>query len=190
VAHPREQTSAVSISLPSEDTLRSVIGSTYDPHAALNVIKMMAGTEDMYAAATGFIRALFETPGVDPRTREMIMLRAAKVLNCPYEWEANSVLARNIGLNSEEIEAAASDGPVSGVNADYVLICKVTDELSLEATLSDETLKQMLTRYGDVVCRKLILIIGWFNLLARFLNGCRVPLEDFEKLGAKTNPLS
>jgi len=79
---------------------------------------------------------------------------------------------------------------VTGVHADFVLICRATDELSLDATLTDATLSEMLSRYGDVVSRKLILIIGWFNLLARFLNGCRVPLEDFEKLDKRSDPLA
>ena len=180
----------VSVSLPTEQILRSVIGPSYEPDNVLNVIKMMAGTEDMYPAAVGFIRALFQARDVDPKTREMIMLRAAKVLHCPYEWEANTVLAKNVGLSDLEIEAAGSEGVVTGVHADFVLICRATDELSLDATLTDATLSEMLSRYGDVVSRKLILIIGWFNLLARFLNGCRVPLEDFEKLDKRSDPLA
>jgi len=187
--HANEPVSAVAIPLPTDEVARVVIGPTYDPTQVLNVIKMMAGTEDMYPASVGFIRALFDTRDVDPKTREMIMLRAAKVLHCRYEWEANAVLAKNIGLSDLEIEAAGSEGAVSGIHVDYVLICKATDELSVSANLTDATLTELLSRYGDGVCRKLILIIGWFNLLARFLNGCRVPLEDFEKLNQKTNPL-
>jgi hypothetical protein len=29
----------------------------------------------------------------------------------------------------------------------------------------------------------------WFNLLSRFLNGCRVPLETTDKIGTGTSPL-
>jgi alkylhydroperoxidase family enzyme len=184
------QSAKVTVSLPTDEAARAVIGPAYDSHNVLNVIKMMAGTEDMYPAAVGFIRALFQAKEVDPKTREMIMLRAAKVLHCPYEWEANTVLAKNVGLSDLEIEAAGSAEAVTGIHDDYVLICRATDELSLDATLTDATLTQLLSRYGDIACRKLILMIGWFNLLARFLNGCRVPLEDFEKLDKRTDPLA
>ena len=61
--------------------------------------------------------------------------------------------------------------------------------MSNDATLRDETLRQLLDRYGDVISRKLILMIAWFNLLSRFLNGCRVPLETTDKIGAGTSPL-
>jgi hypothetical protein len=98
-------------------------------------------------------------------------------------------MAANAGLSSAEIEAAAQEGPVSGINPEYVLLCKATDELSTTATLTDETLTEMLDRYDEVICRKLVLMIAWFNLLSRFLNGCRVPLETTDKIGNRTSPI-
>jgi hypothetical protein len=34
-----------------------------------------------------------------------------------------------------------------------------------------------------------VLLIAWFNLLSRFLNGCRVPLETTDKIGHRTAPI-
>jgi len=187
--YPTEYSSQLSIPLPEDDEVGKVMGLDYDPIKTLNVIKMMAGTDDMYAATAGFIKALFQAQGIEAKTREMIMLRAAKILNSPYEWQANVILGKNAGLTDEEIEAAASDGPVAGVKPDYVLVCKATDELSQMATLTDATVAELLERYGAVISRKLILIISWFNLLSRFLNGCRVPLETSDKLGTSASPL-
>jgi alkylhydroperoxidase family enzyme len=190
MAYPTPYTSTIFVPLPSDEELRDLIGSNFAADKMLNVLKMMAGAGDMYGPTVGFINAIFQTSGVDPRIREMIMLRAAVVLNSPYEWQANVILARNVGLNQKEIEASASDGPVTGINPDYVLICKATDELSMTASLSDETLSALLVEYGDVVTRKLILIVGWFNLLSRFLNGCRVQLDSSDKIGHGTSPFS
>jgi alkylhydroperoxidase/carboxymuconolactone decarboxylase family protein YurZ len=127
--------SKIAFHLHSDEVLKGVIGGNYNSAKVLNVIKMMAGTEDMFEAATGFIEAMFQAKGVDPRIREMIMLRVGKVLNSPYEWQANAILARNAGLSEEEIESAASDGPVANVDPRFVLVCKATDELSTRATL-------------------------------------------------------
>jgi alkylhydroperoxidase family enzyme len=73
------------IPLPSDEAIRKVVGKSYDPATALNVVKMFAGTEDMFEAVIGLVKAVFQTQGIDPKTREMIILRAAKVLNSPYE---------------------------------------------------------------------------------------------------------
>jgi 4-carboxymuconolactone decarboxylase len=189
MAYPTAYTSAVAIPLPSEQAVQQIMGKSYDPQRTLNVLKMFAGTEDLYEATIGIVHAMFQAKGIDPRTREMIILRAAKVLNAPYEAQANVQMAKNAGLSSAEIDAAATDGSVSGINPEYVLVCKVTDELSKSGTLRDETLRELLDRYGETVSRKIVLMIGWFNMLSLFLNGCRVPLETTDKVGTRTSPL-
>jgi alkylhydroperoxidase family enzyme len=190
MAGPANYTSKVAIPLPSDDAVRRVIGNSYSPEKTLNVIKMFAGTEDMFTATIGLVKAIFQTQGVDPKLREMIILRAATVLNAPYEWQANTQMAKNTGLSAKEIDAAGSDGPVVGINPEYVLVCKATDELSKSGTLQDETLSELMNRYGDAITRKLVLMIAWFNLLSRFLNGCRVPLETTDKIGTGTSPFA
>jgi alkylhydroperoxidase family enzyme len=189
MAHPAHDTPKVVIPLPSDEDIRRIIGNSYDPETTLNVIKMFAGTEDLFDATIGLVKAIFSAQGIDPKTREMIILRAATVLDTPYEWQANTQMARNTGLSPQEIDAAASDGPVAGVSPDYVLVCKATDELSASGTLRDETLRGLLDRYGETISRKIVLMIAWFNLLSRFLNGCRVPLETTDKIGTGTSPL-
>jgi alkylhydroperoxidase family enzyme len=189
MANTAHQTSKVAIPLPSDEAVRRIIGKSYNPEKTLNVIKMFAGTEDMFEATIGLVKAIFQARGIDPKLREMIILRAATVLNAPYEWQANTQMAKNTGLSANEIEAAGSDGPVVGINPEYVLVCKATDELSKNGTLRDETLSELLNRYGDAITRKLVLMIAWFNLLSRFLNGCRVPLETTDKIGTGTSPL-
>jgi alkylhydroperoxidase family enzyme len=190
MAHRAHDTPLVAIPLPSDEAVRRVIGKSYDPEKTLNVIKMFAGTEDMFDATIGLVKAIFKAQGVDPKTREMIILRAAKVLDSSYEWQANTQMAKNVGLSVKEIDAASSDGPVIGINPEYVLVCKATDELSTSGTLRDETLSELLEKYGETISRKIVLMIAWFNLLSRFLNGCRVPLETTDKIGTGTSPLA
>src|SRR5271157_1580664 len=140
MAKPSHYASKVAIPPPPDEAVRRIMGNSYNPEKTLNVIKMFAGTEDLFEATIGLVKAIFETQGVDPKLREMIILRAASVLNAPYEWQANAQMAKNAGLSSREIDAAGSDGPVAGINPEYVLVCKATDELSKTGTLRDETL--------------------------------------------------
>ena len=189
MTYPTDYPTSVVIPLPDEGLVRRVIGDSYDPAAALNVVKMFAGTEDMFGATVGLVKAVFGAEGVDPKLRQIIILRAAKILNAPYEWQANVPMSLNNGLTQLEIDAAATDGPVTGIGSDYVLVCLATDEMSKSGTLTDTTLQALRDRFGDVLARKFVLIIAWFNLLSLFLNGCRVPLETTDKIGAKKSPL-
>jgi hypothetical protein len=60
-------------------------------------------------------------------------------------------MANNAGLSSAEIDAAATDGPVSGINPEYVLVCNATVEFSKSGTLRDEILRELLDRYGETL---------------------------------------
>jgi alkylhydroperoxidase family enzyme len=177
------------IPLPDDDDVRRVLGQNYDQHTTLNVVKMFAGTGDMCQATLGLVRAVFASAGVDPKLRQAIILRAATVLNAPYEWQANVPMSRNNGLTENEIERIGTPGPVSGVAPALALICTAADEMYTAGTLTDQTLETLLDAHGETITRKLILMIAWFSLLSLFLNGCRVPMEVSDKIGSKRSPL-
>jgi Carboxymuconolactone decarboxylase family len=48
--------------------------------------------------------------------RELIILRSAYLLDCPYEWQANIVMAKNTGCTQEQIDAMTSQGPPTGLD--------------------------------------------------------------------------
>jgi Carboxymuconolactone decarboxylase family len=186
---PTSYSQSVVVPLPADGDIRAVIGEGYDPDNTLNVIKMFAGTGEFYPVLTGMVRAIFGTPDIDAKHREMIILRAASILDVPYEWQANRVMASNAGLTEAEIEATTSEGPVSGVAPEYILICTATDELLRTGTLTDDTLSAMLDMFGPVVTRKYSVTIAWFSMLSLFLNATRTPLETTDKIGSRTSPL-
>src|SRR6202000_2979582 len=122
---------------PADGGIRAVTGEDYDPDTRLNVIKMFAGTGEFYPALIDMVRTIFGTPDINDKHREMIILRAASILDVPYEWQANKVMASNAGLTDAEIQATTSDRPVSGIAPEYMLICNATDELLRTGTLTD-----------------------------------------------------
>lgn len=188
MSKPTPYATNVAIALPTEEAVRKAMGETYKPDV-LNVTKMLAGTGDCFPAVVALVKALFQPADIDAKLREVVTLRAAALLNAPYEWQQNARMALNTGLSQDEIDAVAADGPVQELAPDHVLGCAAVDELVRNGTLTDETLSGLLNRYGEVGTRKLILAIGYFTLLAMFLNGCRVPLETSDKIGSSTSPL-
>ena len=189
MAKPTPYQTKVAVPLPDESDVEKAAGHGYDPESTLHVLKMFAGTEDMYPALIGIVQAMFGTSGIDSKHREVIIMRAASVLNCPYEWQANAQMAANAGLTTAEIDAVAADGPVRGIDAEYVLLATATDELLKTGTLTDPTLQTLLDTFDTVVTRKYIAMIGWFSMLSLFLNGTRVPMETRDKIGSRTSPL-
>ena len=106
-----------------------------------------------------------------------------------HEWEANEVFARNVGLTDEQIALLCTDGPVTGLDPVSTLISRATDEITQQVALSDDTLAQLLERFGPSLTTKYILDISWFNMLSRFLLSTRVPREtDQAVLEGRTSP--
>lgn len=187
---PTTYAATVTVPLPDDDIIRPVIeayyGGTYQPDMTLNVVKMFAGTGAHFPGVIDVVNAIFGPDGINPKHRQTCMMRVAKVLNAPYEWQIHSAIGRNVGLNDDEIAAFASDGPVAGVGSDYILLCRACDELVGAKTLTDETLTELLATIGDVSTRKYILSISFFIFMGLWLNGCRVPLETTDKVGGTT----
>jgi alkylhydroperoxidase family enzyme len=180
---------SVAIPLPTDEQLGTEPVAKLKPANDLNVARMLAGTADMFDGVAGLVHAVFQAKDIDPKMRELIILRSAYLLDCPYEWQANIVMAKNTGCTQKQIDAMTSQGPPTGLDDKTALVVLATDEITESGTLTDATLQRLRDTYDDVICRKFILIIAWFNLLARFLNGCRVPLETGDKLGSRTSPL-
>lgn len=191
MAYPAPYTSQVTVPLPSDEAFARIAGDAFDPAMTLDVFKMFSGTEEMWEGIIGLVTAVFKDPshGVEEKTRELIVLRTAKLLNAPYGWITDVKMATNAGLSAGEIEAAASDGPVTGISPELVLACKAVDELTMSGTLRDETLSELLQEHGDKNFRKIIFVISFFNLVMRYVNGCRVPLEVTDKVETRTSPL-
>jgi hypothetical protein len=52
---PTSYKQSVAVALPSDGDIRAVMGENYNPDTTLNVIKMFAGTEEMYPALVGMV---------------------------------------------------------------------------------------------------------------------------------------
>jgi alkylhydroperoxidase family enzyme len=180
----------VTIPLPSDEDLPQEIVEQLANVAPIHVMRMFAGTEDMFPGIVALIKGIFTAKGIDPKLREVIILRTASLLNCAYEWEANVVFARNVGLTDEQIALLCNDGPVTGLDPLSNLISRATDEITLQAAISDEALAQLLEQFGPSIASKFIVAISWFNMLSRFLLSTRVPRETNDAaLVGRTSPL-
>ncbi len=114
----------------------------------------------------------------DARKREIAILRVGHVNRAPYVWHHHVIIGKNTGLTDEEIEKIACEGPVTSLDEEGNLLCRVAEEISRDVRLSDEALAQIVERYGNRGATELILCCCWFNLAARFTESTRVQVEE------------
>ncbi len=179
----------VAIPLPRDEELSQANRDQLARMSPINVVRMFAGTEELFLGSLALSQSIFTSKDIDPKLRETLMLRISHLIDCAYEWRANVAFGRNVGLTDDQIVLLRNDGPVTGLDPASNLICRVTDEITLHHAVSDEALSQLIDLYGPRKASKYILTICWFNLLGSFLLSTRVPLEtDPAILASRTSP--
>ena len=164
------------IPLPTDDEITSEHREILEKVPPLNVFRMVAGTRRGLRPFLQLGGAVLSS-SLDARRREIAVLRVAHATNAGYERAQHERLARNAGVTCREIEVIASEEPVSSLDDESNLICRVADEVSRNVRLSDDALGQILDRYGSREAAELILLVSYYNMVSRFLESTRVELE-------------
>jgi alkylhydroperoxidase family enzyme len=166
----------VKIPLPDEDDLpvdiREIVSAS-----PLNVTKMMANAPASFLGFQEFAGGILFKSEFDPRKREIAVCRIGHVTKANYEWTHHVRVAKRLGITDEEIRIIGSENPVTSLDEEGNLLCRVADEISLDVRLSDDALSQILERYGARGATELILCCSYFNMISRFLESTRVELE-------------
>lgn len=166
------------VPLPKDANLPADVRQVLATLPPLNVFRMMANVPASFRPWMDLAMSILFGSDFDPRKREIAVLRTAHVTRSVYEWIQHVAVGKQAGLSDTEIAAIAADGPVTGLDAEGNLLCRVADEISHDIRLSDDALAQLLERYGVRQTSELILCVSYFNMLSRFLESTRVELES------------
>lgn len=174
------------IALPTDDELPPEHREMLTKVPPLNVFRMVAGTR---GALRPFLQlgAAVLSNCLDARRREIAVLRVAHATGATYERAQHERLARAAGVTEREIDAVATEEPVSSLDEESNLICRVADEVSRDVRLSDDALALIIDRYGPREAAELILLVSFYNMVSRFLESTRVELEDEPPSGWSTS---
>lgn len=166
------------IPLPADGALTPEIRSTLATLPPLNVFRMMANTPASFQPFIDLAMSILLQSEFDPHKREVAVLRVAHVTRSVYEWTQHVTVGKRFGVTDDQIARIAVDGPVTGLDEEGNLLCRVADEISRDVRLSDQALAQIVERYGVRQASELILCCSYFNMLSRFLESTRVELEN------------
>ena len=176
----------VKIPLPRDEELPEEARKALARIPPINIFRMMANATASLRPFMDFAASILIHSELEPRKREIAILRVAHVTRSEYEWTQHVRLARNLGVTDAEIDAIAARGPVTGLDEEGRLLCRVAEEISVAVRLSDEALAAILERYGRRQATELILCCAYFNMVSRFLESTRVELEEEDLIGGRT----
>lgn len=178
------------IPLPDDKSLSPEAREILASVPPLNVFRMFANAPASFKSINDFARSILLESEFDPRKREIAVLRVAHVTHSHYEWTQHVTVAKMTGVTDDEIDAIAQEDPVTSLDDESNLLCRVADEISRDVRLSDEALSWILDRYGVRGATELILCVSYFNMISRFLESTRVELETGNVLGNNLKSLA
>ncbi len=172
--------------LPSDDDLSPEVREVLDSLPPLNVFRAVASVPASFRPFLQLGGSLLSGPEIDPRNREIAILAVARATDAGYERAQHEQLAHNVGVSEEEIAAIRDGDAVVALDPDGALAFTAATEISRDVRLTDATLGRLIERWGNAGAAELILCCGYYNMVSRFLESARVPLEDAELLGDRT----
>lgn len=143
---------------------------------ASNIYITMAQHERLYRRWSVFSGALFygELPA---RDRELVILRTALRADSIYEWAQHNLVAREFGLDTEEIERIAHP-ELAGWSPKETALLRACDELDIDTRISEGTWTKLRAQYTTQQLIEICLLPGFYRMLAGFLNSAQVAIED------------
>jgi 4-carboxymuconolactone decarboxylase len=165
------------VSTPDEEQSKLLSKTLLGPDGEpLNIFTTLVREPELMRRVNGLGGYFFVTGSIAVRERELVILRTASYANCIYEIAQHRWIAAKAGLSAAQIEAAldpAVDHPWS--EADAALLA-FTDVLLATDTVSDEAWAAV--PGGDTVRLELLVLVGYYRLLAGVLNGIGVEVDQ------------
>jgi alkylhydroperoxidase family enzyme len=136
---------------------------------------------------TDLTKALYQSK-LNPRYREIAILRQAHRAHAPYEIHQHRFIAMNNGITEEELSLILTDDKVRSLSPLENLICQAADEMESHATITDDTFRALNEQLDRRELIELLLAISVYCAVARFLNSARIQIEDDNPLARESSP--
>jgi len=133
-------------------------------------------------------KSLFGEGKFNPRLRQIAILRQAHLIQSRYEWHQHIFLSRANGVKDHEMEIIKNENPVRSLGEEENFMCRISDEITMHANLTDKTFQELFKRYSVALGSELILCLSYVNMLGRFINCTRVQIEDTNPLEGRSSP--
>jgi 4-carboxymuconolactone decarboxylase len=145
--------------------------------AELSVFTTLVRSPDVFADFLTFGQRLLEQSTLEPRIRELLILRVAWRCRAAYIWSHHQVIGGSAGLSDDDF-AASARGTVGDADPLRALMVRLADELVIEHRLSDSTWRDLAARYPTEQIIEISMLVGAYAMLAGALNSLGVQIEE------------
>lgn len=163
------------VSEMTPEQLREVERAAFDK--PINIHKTLARHHKLLKRWMVFASHVLNKSTFPARERELAILRVGWLCNAEYEWAQHVVIGKKAGLTDEEIERIKQGPDADGWSGPDQSLLRATDELVVDAFISDAVWSKLQKAYDDQQIIDFIFAVGNYNLVSMALNSLGVQLD-------------
>ena len=143
-----------------------------------HVFQALLNSPDVAEAVGGLGEYMRYKSPLDPKVREIAILSTARELQSDYEWAQHVPVARKAGVSEQVLDSIKSGRAPMGIPAKEGVFAQAAKELVREGTLTDRTFQAVLHLLGLQQTVDLIVLVGYYTMVARTLAALEVELDE------------
>lgn len=148
-----------------------------DDGSVFNIYKTLIRHPALYGPRYSFGSYIRSGSGLDPRTREMLILRTAVLIRADYEWGHHVPIALEAGLTEEEIAEIRGGSTAGNWSEEDRAILRAAEDLRREAFISDAVWETLSDNFEPKQLVEIIFTVGGYTMTGLALNSFGVQLE-------------
>ena len=143
----------------------------------LNLYKTLAHSPAAFGHFNRLGNALLQKAKLDPRLRELAILRIAKLCGSEYEWAQHVPFARDVGITQAQIDAMGNWQKAAVYSDRERATLQYVDEVTQSVKVQDATFVALKKHLDNASIVDLTLSIGFWGMVARILVPLQVEVE-------------
>ncbi|OBI12857.1 carboxymuconolactone decarboxylase family protein [Mycobacterium sp. E2497] len=148
--------------------------------AELNIFQVLLNHPQLARAINDLLATMLWHGALDPRLRELVIMRIGWLTACDYEWTQHWRVASRLGVAPEDLLAVRDWQAHDGFGAVERAVLAATDDVVRYGAVSDASWASCQRELnGDTtVLIELVTAIGAWRMVASILRSLAVPLEE------------
>lgn len=143
-----------------------------------NVFRMLAQAPRVGAAALGLIYAVLTEMDLDPRVREIVILRVAQRSDAPYAFAQHAAIAASVGVSDAQVSALRTGAaPLEVFDDAQRAAVAFTDVVLEEANIGEAGFAGVSAYFPAAQIVELLLTAGCFRMMCRLVTVLELELE-------------
>ncbi len=159
--------------------LEGISAKAFENAPPINIFRMLAHSGPMFGRFMQFGQGILQESAIDPQLRELAILRVGHLCGAAYEVQQHEAISRHMKMR-EDLIAAARTGETKDLTDIERQVMAFTDEVVKDVKASDATFNPLIETLGIQQVQELIMTIGFYMLVSRFLETFEVDLEKGE----------